>query len=54
MSPPTRKVMAVSWKGGTRPEAADSAASVAHIRTALMPTSVAQRRFVCPPPAAMP
>jgi len=41
MSPPTRKVMAASWKGGTPPDAAVRKASTAHMRTAVNPMSVA-------------
>ena len=33
--------MAASWKGGTRPDAAVSSASTAHMRTAVKPMSVA-------------
>src|SRR5262245_51945031 len=46
MAPPIANVMAASWNGGTRPDAAVNSASSDHIRTAVNPTRVAPRRLI--------
>lgn len=44
----TAKANAVSWKGGTRPVIVVSSASVAHIRIALAPITVARPTELLP------